>query len=357
VPSNRLDSDCSAQPAATDACSPCAFCDDAEANQGCSNHGTCENNGCVCNPSWTGATCAIAAGFCGTGVLDADGGCCASGRLSASLRCCINENAVLDKDGECCESGAKDSCGSCDGTGVGLDRFGDCCNAPGKLTMDMMCCASGTIDGCGMCDGDDSSCGVAFSTTVEADTAVVSAGAEQDAFLASFQGTVCTALEINGACNAIETKSVAISTAAGGTVTRRRLRQIAALEVAMEVKPLSPLQRNSVAVTGGNVDGLSVAAVTGRLTKALVASSSARRLAATSDVTVTDVGTVEKTFECGDGLCAIPERPVATESDPGTWCPADCPYASGSCPAPGSTEAGDPGMVMFLPTSDPLWRP
>ena len=114
------------KPATTIKCPRCAFCEDAAQSQGCSGHGTCRGDACVCNSGWTGSICDVRANDCASGMRDSTGKCCTSGVIGNG-KCCNSNNAVLDARGECCASGKLDACGVCGGAGKVVDVVGTCC--------------------------------------------------------------------------------------------------------------------------------------------------------------------------------------------------------------------------------------
>ena len=105
----------------------------SQALQGCSGHGACEDERCVCDAGWSGTVCERpSAAPCRSGVTDYDGDCCASGVLDAEGSCCAGAAgtgvAETDADGQCCAEGV-DACGVCGGRGTTLDAEGECCEA------------------------------------------------------------------------------------------------------------------------------------------------------------------------------------------------------------------------------------
>ena len=58
-----------------------------------------------------------------------------------------------------------DACGECGGSGKSVDVFGRCCTA--EQDAQGVCCASGKVDTCGVCDGDGSTCGLTSTLVLQ----------------------------------------------------------------------------------------------------------------------------------------------------------------------------------------------
>lgn len=118
------------KPEERQSCRPCSFCEDPALNQGCMGKGTCTNDQCVCEGSWTGVTCSVDGAKCASGVTDSNGSCCASSVLDGQGNCCEQSGQtkpILDKDGKCCSKGVLDGCGLCGSDGLMIDINGVCC--------------------------------------------------------------------------------------------------------------------------------------------------------------------------------------------------------------------------------------
>ena len=147
----------------------CDWC--AEASRGCSGHGDCANDHCVCVSGYKGQLCDTAADC--NGVRDRDDACCTSPSVLDKFGLCCD--GILDGQGGCCPTPSTvDNCGVCraPGTvgGIGFDILGACCTSSSAgmvaaIGEDGLCCPTGVFDTCGVCDGDSSSCNVAASTT------------------------------------------------------------------------------------------------------------------------------------------------------------------------------------------------
>ena len=217
-----------------------------------------------------------------------------------------------------------------------------------------------------MCGGDGSGCGVRVTLTVAVAADVASPSTEQDAWTETFEQYLCEVLQLMGACESITVavggNEEAVANPDDGTVN---------IEAQIEIEALSTEQKTAVLAAEGSLESLSDEALLARLT--LAASENAvnsngstsdseslkRRLMATTEDTgsIVNVGDIERTFVCGDRLCAVEERPVAGETDAGGhWCAMDCPYPLGSCPAPGSTEAGDQILVRYHISLNGQWH-
>eukprot|EP01029_Cantina_marsupialis_P019992 TRINITY_DN4657_c0_g2_i1.p1 TRINITY_DN4657_c0_g2~~TRINITY_DN4657_c0_g2_i1.p1 ORF type:complete len:4200 (-),score=1219.65 TRINITY_DN4657_c0_g2_i1:243-12842(-) len=138
------------KPAYIESCNtdPCQnFCDTTTCNGNTCNRETEE---CECSEFTDGLYCQDSV-FC-SGTMMSNGDCCTNA-VSYDEKCCVEEGAVLDIDGNCCESGLLDACGKCDGVGI-LDGSGECCL--GSLDAAERCCPSpNEVDQCGKCSGDN----------------------------------------------------------------------------------------------------------------------------------------------------------------------------------------------------------
>jgi hypothetical protein len=124
----------------------------------CSGHGTCANGVCVCDAGWSGTVCNGTVA-CPSGRWSVAGQCC-SRHMDARGQCCMDGD-VLDKDGACCSSGRLSPCGTCSNQSPGAvttDASGQCC--AGVLDAGGMCCPfPSVLDACGVCNGVNSCVG------------------------------------------------------------------------------------------------------------------------------------------------------------------------------------------------------
>ena len=239
-----------------------------------------------------------------------------------------------------------------------------------------------------MCDGDDTSCGTRVAASISAPSSVATeASADNVAFISSWRTNVCAALQIAAAQCTAATVEVAVTAASLGGGSRRLTQTAMEVRMLMPQSSMQALEHRLVAHYQFNtrvhcslllqadegsalhhdrclvltcpvlchvcrlMQVSSTVTIAAQPQVAMSAASTAGAVLALPPVSVSgspipvlSVAAVEKVAVCGDGVCAPSETPSATESLPDA-CEADCPFAAGSCPSPGSLEAGDSTQV------------
>ena len=168
-----------------------------------------------------------------------------------------------------------------------------------------------------------------------ANSAAATPGAVQTAFISDFQAYMCSALQMDGYCEHVKVRSVKVKgSRRRNLLSARQTLAMTELEVDTEVQPLASAEVSDLAT-----HGKSPAASSGAMLLALTTPSTSPLF---SGLVVASVG---KEAVCGDGVCAPGETPDAGSPDTMLTCYEDCPFKYGTCPSPGSSEAGDPTKV------------
>lgn len=331
---------------------PCDFCANTTCLGRGTCDGTTSTAVCNCtNGDYTGPSCEVPT-TCASGVVDSMLQCCPSGLVDVNGSCC-SQGDVLDASGHCCGNGQRpDACGVCGGSGQFLDMQGTCCQV---ADANGLCCASGKVDACGVCNGLGTSCVAKLNTNISVPATIITGGSVQLNPLTQLFQTALTngsaGLGLSPSDIAV-TSVTALPTSAqrsgkrrlllslkstshsSSHSIRRGLRQAppsqatASFPITVTVTISPPTQLSTGNMSTGNDFSAAYAAT--RLFSML--SSSSKSNSGNSSLTGVEVlspVTSERAGVCGNGICEIGER-TTVGTVQGT-CPSDCGLPAVPC--------------------------
>eukprot|EP00873_Tetraselmis_striata_P034328 jgi/Tetstr1/454592/TSEL_041486.t1 len=305
--------------------------------------GGCRPGGCACTPGFTGPGCEHSVAACPAGAAPSSSGCCFHS-VDIDGTCCPTPRK-LDAEGRCCASGRVDACGVCDGRGAALDVMGQCCaksiDAAGR------CCDDG-VDECGVCNGDGSSCAYRASGTMRVGPGVSVAQINVD-----LRRNLAHAVNNSGLMNDTNTfnflavEGLALETDGVGQSLAASIKFVVFLQTSAQSGGVS--RDNSLTGAGGgliadNISDVRIASSpTANVSTPVLLADFERLLRRRAVVSgdITNITDFRRSGVCGNGLCEIGESMFAGALSPNT-CREDCPFDD----SPNACDCGANGLCV-----------